>query len=115
MHFYTHGMRIRLLITVRKCQKTFEDNEMKIVTPNYYKDFKCIADKCSDTCCAGWDVDVDEQSYEFYKKQTGEIGERLENVMVPKEELIYISGRVDSYADMRKRKKIPFEKKDEAS
>ena len=36
-------------------------------------------------------------------------------VMVPKEELIYISGRVDSYADMRKRKKIPFEKKDEAS
>ena len=56
---------------------------MKIVTPNYYKDFKCIADKCSDTCCAGWDVDVDEQSYEFYKKQTGEIGERLENVMVP--------------------------------
>ena len=86
MHFCTHGMRIRLLITVRKCQKTFEDNEMKIVTPNYYKDFKCIADKCSDTCCAGWDVDVDEQSYEFYKKQTGEIGERLENVMVPKEE-----------------------------
>ena len=59
---------------------------MKIVTPNYYKDFKCIADKCSDTCCAGWDVDVDEQSYEFYKKQKGEIGERLENVMVPKEE-----------------------------
>lgn len=36
-------------------------------------------------------------------------------VMVPKEELIYISGRVDSYADMRKRKKITFEKKDEAS
>ena len=79
-------MRIRLLITVRNGQKTFEDNEMKIVTPNYYKDFKCIADKCSDTCCAGWDVDVDEQSYEFYKKQKGEIGERLENVMVPKEE-----------------------------
>ena len=59
---------------------------MKIVKPIYYKDFKCIADKCSDTCCAGWDVDVDEQSYEFYKKQKGEIGERLENVMVPKEE-----------------------------
>ena len=28
-------------------------------------------------------------------------------VMVPKEELIYISGRVDSYADMQKREKIP--------
>ena len=33
---------------------------MKIVTPAYYKDFKCIAGACTDTCCAGWDVDVDE-------------------------------------------------------
>ena len=41
---------------------------MKIVTPAYYKDFKCIAGACTDTCCAGWDVDVDEASYKHYKK-----------------------------------------------
>ena len=27
---------------------------MKIVTPDYYKDFRCIAGDCTDTCCAGW-------------------------------------------------------------
>ncbi len=40
---------------------------MKIRTPEYYKDFKCIAGACTDTCCAGWDVDVDEKSYDYYK------------------------------------------------
>ena len=38
---------------------------MKIRTPEYYKDFKCIAGACTDTCCAGWDVDVDEKSYDY--------------------------------------------------
>jgi len=56
---------------------------MKIITPHYYKDFKCIAGACTDTCCAGWDVDVDEASYKFYKSVGGEFGKRLKHVMVP--------------------------------
>ena len=44
---------------------------MKIVTPAYYKDFKCIAGACTDTCCAGWDVDVDEASYKHYREASG--------------------------------------------
>ena len=56
---------------------------MKIITPRYYKDFKCIAGACTDTCCAGWDVDVDEASYKFYKSVGGEFGKRLKRVMVP--------------------------------
>lgn len=59
---------------------------MKIKTPYYYKDFKCIAGECTDTCCAGWDVDVDEASYQYYKSVTGEFGKRLESVMVPEKE-----------------------------
>ena len=35
---------------------------MKIRVPDYYKDFKCIAERCTDTCCAGWQVDVDDAS-----------------------------------------------------
>lgn len=58
---------------------------MKIRTPHYYKDFRCIAGACTDTCCAGWDVDVDEKSYKYYKSVTGEFGERLKAVMVPQE------------------------------
>ena len=59
---------------------------MKIVTPDYYKDFRCIAGACTDTCCAGWDVDVDENSYRYYKKVKGEFGKRLKSVMVPSED-----------------------------
>lgn len=59
---------------------------MKIVTPEYYKDFKCIAGDCTDTCCAGWDVDVDPKAYEYYKKVEGQFGNRLKSVMVPDEE-----------------------------
>ena len=29
---------------------------MKIVTPDYYKDFRCIAGDCTDTCCAAEDI-----------------------------------------------------------
>ncbi len=56
---------------------------MKIVTPHYYKEFKCIAGACTDTCCAGWDVDVDDESYRYYKTVDGNFGKRLKSVMVP--------------------------------
>ena len=59
---------------------------MKITTPFYYKDFKCIAGACTDTCCAGWDVDVDEASYKYYKSVKGSFGKILKSVMVKSEE-----------------------------
>ena len=59
---------------------------MKIVTPHYYKDFKCIAGACTDTCCAGWEVDVDDKSYRYYKTVDGNFGKRLKSVMVPEKE-----------------------------
>ena len=50
---------------------------MKIVTPDYYKNFKCIAGECTDTCCAGWDVDVDKESYKQYRRVIGSFGNKL--------------------------------------
>jgi len=35
---------------------------MKIIIPDYYKDFKCIADKCKHSCCKGWEIEIDENS-----------------------------------------------------
>lgn len=40
--------------------------------PDYYDEFKCIADKCPDTCCAGWQIVIDEASLEKYKKIKGD-------------------------------------------
>lgn len=59
---------------------------MRVTVPDYYKDFKCIAGKCEDTCCAGWEVDVDEESFLYYKQVKGSLGKRLREVMIPKAE-----------------------------
>ena len=32
---------------------------MKEYIPDYYKDFQCIADKCKDSCCIGWEIMID--------------------------------------------------------
>lgn len=51
---------------------------MKFRAPMYYKDFHCIADKCKDSCCsAGWEIDIDAETEEFYKNVTGAFGDKL--------------------------------------
>lgn len=50
---------------------------MKNTFPSYYKKFTCIADKCPDTCCAGWQIVVDPESAEKYRNAGGEIGKKL--------------------------------------
>jgi len=50
---------------------------MKIRKPDYYDRFQCIAGACSDSCCIGWEIDVDEARREEYRRVTGELGERL--------------------------------------
>ena len=40
---------------------------MIMLVPNYYKDFLCIADKCRHSCCIGWEIDIDEETLEFYE------------------------------------------------
>lgn len=45
--------------------------------PDYYKDFCCMADRCEDTCCAGWQIGIDPKALESYRRQSGAAGERL--------------------------------------
>lgn len=40
--------------------------------PDYFNEFQCIADKCPDTCCAGWQIMIDDESMEKYKKIKGD-------------------------------------------
>ena len=48
---------------------------MKLYAPEYYKNFKCIADKCEHSCCIGWEIDIDEETLKKY--------ESLENPYAP--------------------------------
>ena len=50
---------------------------MKIVVPNYYKEFQCIASACRHSCCIGWEIDIDSATYSYYGSIGGDIGERL--------------------------------------
>ncbi len=50
---------------------------MKLIAPNYYPRFCCIADKCRHSCCIGWEIDVDDESRERYRAMTDDFGKRL--------------------------------------
>ncbi len=54
---------------------------MKLVTPVFYRDFKCIAGACPDSCCQGWEVDADDASLAYYKNLTGEIKRKIDSVL----------------------------------
>ncbi len=50
---------------------------MKLIAPDYYARFRCIADRCRHSCCIGWEIDVDEESRERYRAMTDDFGKRL--------------------------------------
>ncbi len=50
---------------------------MILIKPDFYDNFKCIAAQCTDTCCIGWEIDVDKASQETYCKVAGTFGDRL--------------------------------------
>ena len=52
---------------------------MKTRVPDYFKQFKCIASECEDTCCAGWEIVIDDETYDMYKSVEGPFGERLKS------------------------------------
>ena len=52
---------------------------MKLRFPDYYKKFRCIAERCTDNCCIGWEIDIDEITAERYDGAEGEFGKRLKD------------------------------------
>lgn len=54
---------------------------MEIFAPKYYKEFRCIADACPDSCCKEWVVDVDAESAARYRSLSGQLGQRLREVL----------------------------------
>lgn len=54
---------------------------MKLCMPEYYKKFKCTAEKCSDNCCIGWEIDIDDVTFSKYNKINSDFGKKLnENI-----------------------------------
>ena len=62
---------------------------MRYLKPHYYDKFVCTAADCPDTCCAGWQIMIDEDSLDRYGKESGEFGKRLRNSIDWEEECFY--------------------------
>jgi len=66
---------------------------MKTCKPEYYDRFHCIADACRDSCCIGWEIDVDDEKSAYYKTVSGELGERLRTCIDWKEGHFILQGK----------------------
>lgn len=50
---------------------------MKLFAPDYYSAFACLMGECRHTCCAGWEIDIDEETLQRYRAMNGEMGRML--------------------------------------
>ena len=67
---------------------------MRYVKPHFYDSFVCTAGDCPDTCCAGWQIMIDEESLERYENEPGEFGKILRNSIDWEEECFYQNVRI---------------------
>lgn len=62
---------------------------MRYIKPHYYDAFRCIADQCPETCCAGWQIVIDEDSLEKYSRIENSFGNRIRNSVDWEEGIFY--------------------------
>ena len=48
-----------------------------MVAPDYYESFKCIASDCKNSCCVGWEIDIDDFTLEYYNSLDTTFGKRI--------------------------------------
>ena len=69
-------------------------------------DFKCIGPNCIDTCCAGWDINIDKNTFKKYENGKGNLKELINGKYLKNSE----SGDSFNYGFMKitKDNKCPF-------
>lgn len=45
--------------------------------PSFYGQFRCLASDCPDSCCAQWEIPVDDKSWEFFSSLQTPFGEKI--------------------------------------
>lgn len=69
--------------------------------PDYYNHFHCIADQCIDTCCAEWQIVIDDESMEKYDSYEGSYRQTLRQ-NINWEEGVFCHGTNGKCAFLRK-------------
>lgn len=52
---------------------------MNLYAPKYYEKFHCIADKCTHSCCIGWEIDVDGETVKKYQALSDGYGREIKS------------------------------------
>lgn len=56
-----------------------------------YNSFKCIADKCKFTCCSGWDINIDSNTYEKWNTEKNKCKNMLNKLKFIDEDYIIVN------------------------
>ncbi len=59
---------------------------MTEVWPDFADEFSCKAGECRHSCCRGWEIDIDDDSFEYYSSLTDDFGKRIRDAVVTDEE-----------------------------
>lgn len=55
---------------------------MIYVKPDFFDDFKCICGKCTDNCCIGWEIDIDDFTYDKYCSMNTDFSNKIKENIV---------------------------------
>ncbi len=61
---------------------------MKYYLPEDYDRFSCLKDQCRHTCCAGWEIDIDPDSWRLYQELPGPVGEKIRDSVIRKDGIV---------------------------
>ena len=54
-----------------------------------FASFRCIAGACPDTCCAGWEVDLDEDTLRRYRQLPGAAGDEIRSAICQEDDYTF--------------------------
>lgn len=62
---------------------------MNYLIVDIFKDFECIADACPNTCCAGWQIPIDAETYLKMLEKEHELGTKASDWIVQKSDCYF--------------------------
>ncbi len=81
LHFGNHAKK-RACFDLERSSVYRGDIGMLTVRPAFYDDFQCLASECRHSCCMGWEIDIDEETLDYYQTIKGPLGKELESCIV---------------------------------
>ncbi|MDZ5042709.1 lysine-N-methylase [Clostridium perfringens] len=79
------------------------NKEINMLKISGYNDFKCTANKCKFTCCEGWDINIDKDTYEKWEKNEKDSNYLLNGVKTKE-----CNGKEEYFINKETFEKCPF-------